>query len=109
MAHISTTLNGDCHNRSVAPSVTLTLLPGPAVRAFAVDALDAKEFSIWLGGVRLGRRTNMAYKPHRGSTLDTFLEEEGVPAETRAKAIEEVIAWRRANPARKTRRFSKGG
>ncbi len=51
----------------------------------------------------------MADKPHRGSTLDSFLEDEGVLAETRAKAIEEVIAWRRANAIRKTRRFSKGG
>lgn len=30
---------------------------------------------------------------HRGSTLDSFLEEEGVLAEFQAKAIKEVIAW----------------
>ena len=43
----------------------------------------------------------MADTPHRGSTLDSFLQEEGVLAETRAEAIEEVVAWRRANPIRK--------
>lgn len=35
----------------------------------------------------------MAENRHRGSTLDSFLEEEGVLAETQAKAIKEVIAW----------------
>jgi antitoxin HicB len=51
----------------------------------------------------------MANNPHRGSTLDSFLEAEGILAETKAKAIEEVVAWRRATPARQTRRFPKGG
>ena len=31
--------------------------------------------------------------PHRGSTLDSFLEEEGVRQEFEAQAIKEVIAW----------------
>jgi antitoxin HicB len=35
----------------------------------------------------------MADSRHRGSTLDSFLEEEGVLAEFQAKAIKEVIAW----------------
>jgi antitoxin HicB len=35
----------------------------------------------------------MADNPHRASTLDSFLEEEGVLAEFRLKAIKEVIAW----------------
>ncbi len=30
---------------------------------------------------------------HRGSTLDSFLEEEGVREEFEAQAIKEVIAW----------------
>ena len=43
---------------------------------------------------------------HRGSTLDSFLEEEGVLAEFQAKAIKEVIAWQLAD-AMKTRKLSK--
>jgi predicted transcriptional regulator len=35
----------------------------------------------------------MADNRHRGSTLDSFHEEEGVLAEFQAKAIKEVIAW----------------
>ena len=35
----------------------------------------------------------MAENPHRGSTLDSFLEAEGVLEEFQAKAIKEVIAW----------------
>lgn len=31
--------------------------------------------------------------PHRGSTLDSFLDEEGVRAEFETQAIKEVIAW----------------
>jgi len=31
--------------------------------------------------------------PRRGSTLDDFLEDEGVRGEFEAKAIKEVIAW----------------
>jgi len=37
---------------------------------------------------------------HRGSTLDSFLEEEGVLAEFQAKAIKEVIAWQLAEAMR---------
>jgi len=48
----------------------------------------------------------MADKPHRGSPLDSFLEEEGVLAETRAKAIEEVIAWQPGQRARDKPRLS---
>ena len=42
----------------------------------------------------------------RGSTLDTFLEGEGVLAEFQARAIKEVIAWQLAD-AMKTRKLSK--
>lgn len=42
----------------------------------------------------------MADNPHRGSTLDSFLEEEGVLAEFQAKAIKEVIAWQLAEAMR---------
>ena len=35
----------------------------------------------------------MADSKHRGSTLDSFLGEEGVLGEMQAKAIKEVIAW----------------
>ena len=38
----------------------------------------------------------MAENKHRGSTLDSFLESEGVLAEFQAKAIKEVIAWQLA-------------
>ena len=31
--------------------------------------------------------------PHLGSTLDGFLEEEGVRGEFEARAVKEVIAW----------------
>ncbi|MEI9850176.1 MAG: hypothetical protein WDN24_04040 [Sphingomonas sp.] len=31
--------------------------------------------------------------PHRGTTLDRFLEEEGVLTELQAEAIKEVAAW----------------
>ncbi len=31
--------------------------------------------------------------PHLGSTLDDFLEEEGVRAEFEVRAVKEVIAW----------------
>jgi predicted XRE-type DNA-binding protein len=39
----------------------------------------------------------MADNNHRGSTLDNFLETDGVLAEFQAKAIKEVIAWQLAN------------
>lgn len=39
----------------------------------------------------------MADNKHRGSTLDSFLETEGVLAEFHAKAIKEVIAWQLAD------------
>ena len=39
----------------------------------------------------------MADNKHRGSTLDSFLETEGVLAEFQAKAIKEVIAWQLAD------------
>lgn len=35
----------------------------------------------------------MAENVHRGSTLDSFLEEEGMLGEFQARAIKEVIAW----------------
>ena len=39
----------------------------------------------------------MADNKHRGSTLDSFLETEGVLPEFQAKAIKEVIAWQLAD------------
>jgi DNA-binding Xre family transcriptional regulator len=35
----------------------------------------------------------MEKNPYHGSTLDSFLEEEGVLEEFRTRAIKEVIAW----------------
>jgi predicted transcriptional regulator len=43
---------------------------------------------------------------HRGSSLDDFLEQEGVLPEFRAQAIQEVIAWQLAE-AMKERGLSK--
>ena len=48
----------------------------------------------------------MAENKHRGPTLDSFLEEEGVLAEFQAKAIKEVIAWQLAEAMRE-RKLSK--
>jgi predicted transcriptional regulator len=48
----------------------------------------------------------LADNPHRGSTLDSFLEEEGGLAEFQAKAIKEVIAWQLAEAMRE-RKLSK--
>ncbi len=42
----------------------------------------------------------MADNRHKGSTLESFLEEEGVLAEFQAKAIKEVIAWQLAEAMR---------
>jgi antitoxin HicB len=50
----------------------------------------------------------MADNRHRGSTLDSFLEEEGVLAEVQAKAIKEVIAWQ-LGEAMRQRGLSKSG
>jgi antitoxin HicB len=44
--------------------------------------------------------------PHRGSTLDSFLEEEGMLGEFQAQAIKEVIAWQLAE-AMKDRKLTK--
>ena len=38
----------------------------------------------------------MVDNKHRGPTLDSFLDEQGVLAEFQAKAIKEVIAWQLA-------------
>lgn len=43
---------------------------------------------------------------HMGSSLDSFLEEEGVLAEFQAQAIKEVIAWQ-LGEAMKERKLSK--
>ncbi len=43
---------------------------------------------------------------YRGSTLDSFLEGEGVLAEFQARAIKEVVAWQLAE-AMKDRNISK--
>ena len=48
----------------------------------------------------------MADIAHRGSTLDSFLEAEGVLANFQAKAIKEVIAWQLAEAMRE-RKISK--
>lgn len=48
----------------------------------------------------------MADNKHRGSTLDSLLEEQGVLAEFQARAIKEVIAWQLAE-AMKDRKISK--
>ncbi|MCC7266682.1 MAG: XRE family transcriptional regulator [Caulobacteraceae bacterium] len=48
----------------------------------------------------------MAENKHRGSSLDSFLEEEGVLNEFQAKAIKEVIAWQ-LGEAMKERNLSK--
>jgi hypothetical protein len=45
---------------------------------------------------------------HRGSTLDSFLQEEGVLGEFQAKAIKEVIAWQLAEAMRE-KKLSKRG
>jgi antitoxin HicB len=37
---------------------------------------------------------------HRGSTLDSFLQEEGVREEFEARAVKEVIAWQLAEAMR---------
>lgn len=42
----------------------------------------------------------MAENKHKGSSLDGFLEEEGVLGEFQAKAIKEVIAWQLAEAMR---------
>jgi antitoxin HicB len=44
--------------------------------------------------------------PRLGSSLDSFLEEEGLLEETRAVAIKEVIAWQ-IQEAMKARKLSK--
>src|SRR5262245_13681694 len=44
--------------------------------------------------------------PHWGSTLDEFLEEEGVLVEFRAVAVKEVIAWQ-IEQAMKKKKLSK--
>jgi len=54
----------------------------------------------------MGKGKEMADNPHRGSTLDSFLEEEGVLPEFQAKAIKEVIAWQLAE-AMRARNLSK--
>ena len=48
----------------------------------------------------------MADNKHRGSSLDSFLEQEGVLGEFQARAIKEVIAWQLAE-AMKARKISK--
>jgi len=48
----------------------------------------------------------MAENKHKGSSLDSFLEEEGVLAEFQATAIKEVIAWQ-LGQAMKDRNLSK--
>ena len=50
----------------------------------------------------------MADSKHRGSTLDSFLDSEGVLGEFQAKAIKEVIAWQLAE-AMRDRKITKSG
>ena len=48
----------------------------------------------------------MADNNHRGTALDSFLEEHGVLGEFQARAIKEVIAWQLAE-AMRDRKISK--
>ena len=48
----------------------------------------------------------MAKNLHRGSTLDSFLEQDGTLGEFQAQAIKEVIAWQLAE-AMKDRKLTK--
>lgn len=48
----------------------------------------------------------MADIKHRGTALDSFLEEQGVLGEFQARAIKEVIAWQLAE-AMRDRKISK--
>ena len=48
----------------------------------------------------------MARNKHQGSSLDSFLEEEGTLGELQAQAVKEVIAWQLAE-AMKARKLSK--
>ena len=48
----------------------------------------------------------MAKNQHRGSTLDSFLEQDGTLGEFQAQAIKEVIAWQLAE-AMKDRKLTK--
>lgn len=48
----------------------------------------------------------MANNKHQGSSLDSFLEEEGLLADAQAQAIKEVIAWQ-LTEAMKERKLSK--
>ncbi len=41
--------------------------------------------------------------PHRGSTLDSFLEEEGILEQATLKAIKSVLAWRISEMMKKRR------
>lgn len=45
-------------------------------------------------------------KPHMGSSIDAFLEEEGIFEETQAQAVKEVVAWQLAE-AMKEKNISK--
>ena len=50
----------------------------------------------------------MAENEHRGSTLDEFLDSQGVLAEFEAKAVKEVLAWQLVE-AMKERKVSRRG
>lgn len=50
----------------------------------------------------------MVENKHRGSSLDSFLAEEGTLAEFQAKAIKEVLAWQ-LGEAMKSQKLSKRG
>jgi antitoxin HicB len=50
--------------------------------------------------------TKKKKNPHHGSTLDSFLKEEGVLEQFRAAAVKEVIAWQ-ISKAMKDKRLSK--
>lgn len=58
----------------------------------------------WRAGAN--RRLKLPKNPHRGTTLDRFLEQEGPLGEFQAQAIKEVIAWQLAE-AMKDRKVSK--
>ena len=48
----------------------------------------------------------MADNAHQGSSLDSFLDDEGVLGEFQAKAVKEVIAWQ-LSEAMRTQKLSK--
>lgn len=57
---------------------------------------------------RARERWTVARNKHRGSSLDDFLEQEGVLAEFQARAVKEVVAWQLAEAMRDQKISKKG-